>query len=164
MGQALLSRVELLRGRFEAAPAPVRPPWALAEPAFLEACTRCDDCRLACPEGIIQRGRGGYPEIDFRNGECTFCGDCATACETGAIGDSAGGPWHHRAQIGDRCLARQGVVCRLCEDQCAPRALRFRPVLGGAALPEIDDNLCSGCGACVAPCPTEAITMAEPRP
>ena len=80
-----ISRASLLRGRLRGGPPPLRPPWALAEPAFLEACTRCDACRAACPEGILVRGSGGFPLVDFQRGECTFCGRCAAACEDGAL-------------------------------------------------------------------------------
>lgn len=57
-------------------------------------------------------------------------------------------------------MARGNVVCRTCGDACEAAAIRFRPRLGGAALPEVDGEKCTGCGACVAPCPAAAITLA----
>ena len=36
-------------------------------------------------------------------------------------------------------------------------AIRFRPTLGGVSQPELDRAACTGCSACVAPCPTHAI-------
>ena len=68
-------------------------------------------------------------------------------------------PWSIRARIGSACLAVQGVLCRLCEEPCEETAIRFRPALGGYALPEIDGEACSGCGACVSACPAQAIEM-----
>lgn len=150
------------RGFFRGRPRPraeIRPPWALAEAAFVAACTRCDDCRTACPQGIVVVGDGGYPTIDFRRGECTFCGDCASACRSGALRhDAALAAWSVKATIGEACLAARGVECRACGDYCDTRAIRFTPRLGGPALPAIDDSRCTGCGACVAPCPSAAIT------
>lgn len=156
-----ISRASLLRGRLRGGPPPLRPPWALAEPAFLEACTRCDACRAACPEGILVRGSGGFPLVDFQRGECTFCGRCAAACEDGALtrpqGTAAGAPWDAVALVGAGCLARKGIVCRSCEDACEPRAIRF--AVGPPAAPQIDLGACTGCGACVAPCPVDAIEI-----
>ena len=59
----------------------------------------------------------------------------------------------------DTCLQ-----CRACEDFCETRAIRFRPQTGGRALPRIDTGACTGCGACIAPCPAGAITVIETRP
>lgn len=158
-----VSRASLLRGRLRAAPPAVRPPWALSENAFIEACTRCGDCITACPENIIQKGSGGFPEVSFAGGECTFCGDCVKACQPGALANAEDGslPWSLDVAIADTCLGSQGVVCRLCEEQCEAGAIRF-PRLGGAGVPIIDAETCSGCGACIAFCPADAIS-AHPR-
>jgi ferredoxin-type protein NapF len=148
-----------LRGRPGAAQA-IRPPWALAEPAFLAACTRCADCIAACPQGIVIAGEGGYPSVDFQRGECTFCADCVSACRPRALtrtGDSP--PWALLARIGDNCLARRDIECRVCGDWCGAGAIRFAPRLGGSPLPAIDGGRCTGCGACVAPCPSAAIAI-----
>lgn len=157
----LLSRRAFLRaGSGDDTPA-VRPPWALGEPEFVARCTRCGDCLRVCGTGVIVAGHGGFPRLDFTRGECTFCGDCVTACAPAALqrrGDER--PWQHVAAIGDACLAPRGVECRVCGESCDARAIRFRPRLGGVALPELDAAACTGCGACVAPCPTQAITLA----
>ena len=64
------------------------------------------------------------------------------------------------AFITENCLAYGNTVCRSCAEACEPGAIRFRPRLGGAALPEVDAAVCTGCGACVAPCPAKAIGLA----
>ncbi len=151
------------RGFFRGRPRPkaeIRPPWALDETAFIDTCTRCNDCLDACPEHVVVTGDGGFPTIDFRNGECTFCGDCVSACKPGALKRSEEShPWLLKASIGPGCLPAKGVECRICGDFCDARAIRFSPRLGGTPLPEIVAENCTGCGACVAPCPVAAITV-----
>ena len=71
-------------------------------------------------------------------------------------------PW--KAAVSEACLAQSGVQCRACEDFCEPRALRFRLALGGRATPQIDLETCTGCGACVEPCPSGAISLFQPPP
>ena len=67
----------------------------------------------------------------------------------------------HIVAISDECLARAGVFCMSCRDACAEQAIRFRPRVGGPFLPEVIESACSGCGACIAICPTNAITLAD---
>lgn len=69
-------------------------------------------------------------------------------------------PWTIRASIGEHCLALQRVECRICGDQCTVGAIKFQPRVGGVAQPVVDNARCTGCGACVAPCPTRAIGVA----
>lgn len=154
-----VSRRGFLRGRSTLPPA-LRPPWAGSEADFAERCTRCGDCLPACPQAILAVGSGGYPTVDFRRGECTFCGACAEACRPAALLRRPDvPPWRLKAQIAPTCLPRQGVECRICGDFCDARAIRFPPRVGGAALAELDPDRCTGCGACVAPCPVGAISV-----
>jgi ferredoxin-type protein NapF len=156
----MITRRQFLRGDLSGRKAPLRPPWALAEPDFLAACTRCGACVPACPTGILAQVRG-YPEIDFSRGECTFCGKCRDACAPRALRQKTGTPpWRLRAAVANDCLAYRDVVCRGCGDACGEAAIRFSPRLGGAARPEILAERCTGCGACVSACPAGAVTMA----
>lgn len=155
------SRRNFLRGKLSTGTAPLRPPWSLPPERFPESCTRCGDCARACPTRIIEQGDGGYPVVNFRINECTFCGACADTCQTGALRRAPGQiPWAVRASIGEACLAGKQVECRICGEACEPRAIRFRPRPGGIAMPELDGDQCTGCGACVAPCPASAILVA----
>lgn len=158
---ASTSRRNFLRGKFSTRKGSLRPPWALAEDDFLAACTRCGECVRACPTHIVVDRDAGYPAIDFGEGECTFCADCVTSCAPGALKRDPGqAPWTIVAAINDDCLARQRVECRVCGELCAAGAIRFPPQAGGIALPLLDPARCTGCGACVAPCPTRAIALA----
>ncbi|WP_305075013.1 ferredoxin-type protein NapF [Propionivibrio sp.] len=139
--------------------APFRPPWSMPEAVFVDACTRCDDCVSACPTGLLKRGDGGFPVADFTAAACTFCGECSDACATSAISrELAAAPWSFSIHIADGCLAHQRVECRVCGELCETKVIRFRPTLGGVSCPEVDHAACTGCGACLAPCPVGAIT------
>lgn len=157
-----MTRGQFLRGDLAGRRSTVRPPWSIAEAAFVERCTRCDRCLEACEIGLLVAGRGGYPELRFEAGGCTFCGACARACQTGAIAAPGGQPpWWLRAVIGEACLARQGVVCRSCGDFCDAHAIRFNLRSKGVAIPLVDVDLCTGCGACVTPCPSGAVGISR---
>lgn len=154
------ARRGFLRGRFRQFAHVPRPPWAVAEAEFQTHCTRCDECIDACPTGILRLGDGGYPTVDFSHGECTFCGECALTCAPRAIdrADTAQ-PWQLKANIESACVATKGVECRVCGEICEARAIRFRPTSGGISAPTLDQDTCTGCGACVAPCPVSAIAV-----
>nr|WP_083483069.1 ferredoxin-type protein NapF [Thauera sp. 63] len=158
------SRRGFLRGRVRAAAPAPRPPWAREERDFISSCTRCDACIDACPTAILVRADGGFPAVDFSRGECTFCGDCVTHCAPRALLRPAEGdaPWSFKASIGQACLAAAGVECRVCGETCPAGAIRFRPRIGGVALPQLEAEACTGCGACFAPCPTRAIVVQAP--
>ncbi|MCW8825874.1 MAG: ferredoxin-type protein NapF, partial [Gammaproteobacteria bacterium] len=131
------------------------------ENLFVEQCSRCDDCIKACPTHILERGRGGFPLVNFSKGECEFCGDCLNACKQSAFVTDweSRSPWQVKASATESCITYKGVVCRTCGEMCDARAIQFSPRVGGVSTPEFDDELCSGCGACVAPCPNNSIKM-----
>lgn len=157
-----VSRKQFLRGDWSGKQSFVRPPWLINEAEFIENCTRCDECIQACPEQIIIRGQGGFPELDFSRGECSFCADCTAHCPEKLFrtsGHEADTAWSIVAVITDSCLTLNGVVCRTCAEQCEERAIRFQPMVGGVFQPQLDTSLCTGCGACFQPCPVKAIAM-----
>lgn len=147
----------LLRGR-RPTPAAMRPPWALAEPEFLESCTRCGDCVRACPQRVLGLGDGGFPVLLARAGECTFCRACVDACAPAALRADRDRAWNWVVEVDARCLTHSGIVCQSCRDACAPRAIRFQPSRA-VAQPQIDGDRCNACGACVAVCPAAAIAF-----
>lgn len=66
-----------------------RPPGALPDAAdFQRACTRCGDCVIACPYGVIfTLGGASGPLIDPNSVACQLCPDmpCISACDEGAL-------------------------------------------------------------------------------
>jgi Pyruvate/2-oxoacid:ferredoxin oxidoreductase delta subunit len=63
------------------------------------------------------------------------------------------------ARIGETCLALAGIACMVCRDVCPEQAISLNLHRGGVFLPQLDAETCTGCGACVAPCPGAAIVM-----
>lgn len=137
------------------------PPWTQAR-RLADACTQCDACITACPEAILVRDAHGFPRVDFNRGECSFCAACATACAENVFFALSMPPWKIRASADETCLARAGVVCQSCKDACGAGAIRFLLAAGRVATPAFDLERCTGCGACVSPCPVKAITIGEP--
>lgn len=169
MAESHLSRRRFLRGEFLSSLQSknqqiqgmnrIRLPWAVESSLFTQGCTRCGDCITACETQILIRGDGGYPEIRFAQGECTFCQACVQICQQPIFRPFDETPWEHKVSITERCLAYGQVECRSCEDVCETRAIRFQRQLGKVAQPLLNLADCSGCGACIAVCPRDAINI-----
>ncbi|MCY9824621.1 MULTISPECIES: ferredoxin-type protein NapF [Vibrio] len=139
----------------------IRLPWIHNLESFVDDCTRCGKCIESCETKIIIVGDGGFPTVDFSIDECTFCYQCADVCPEPIFKPKQGEPWQAKARISDKCLAQQNVECRSCGDMCEPMAIQFQLRAGSVALPKIELDECSGCGACVAVCPTSAILVSN---
>jgi ferredoxin len=138
----------------------LRPPSALPEAEFLEACNRCSTCAAACPHDAIlplgpAYGAGdGTPAILPGDEPCHLCDDlpCATVCPSGALRlvPLAQVNMGTARLLDERCRAVRGRICVACVESCP---------LGEAAIvwdgdrPRILADGCVGCGICVAACP-----------
>lgn len=142
---------------------PLRPPGALPEAEFLRRCIRCNRCVQLCPDRsiVVARTRWdagrGTPIIEARDAPCYLCMKCPPACPTGALDRSVTEPSHVRmgtAYINrERCLAYNGVICRACFDECP--FFRAGITLREERYPEVDRDVCVGCGICEHVCPAE---------
>lgn len=159
--------VDKERGSRRWATIPVlRPPGAIEERAFLNECTRCDECIKACPhDSIIHaplrfREAAGTPMIDPVNQPCWLCEDrpCIEACEPGVL-THAIETLMGTARINEEtCLAHNNTMCTVCSERC--------PVEGAIALdergrPTVVEKSCTGCGVCqyVCPAPENAVLI-----
>ena len=153
-----MSRRALFKGRVRHE-APLRPPWAI-ESSFTDLCTRCGECLEACETQILVAGDGGFPEVDFSLGECTFCRACADVCPAPVFGTDKHFPaWNYIATIAESCLSAEGVYCKNCGEMCETGAIRFTFNAHRVPEPQVDSDLCNGCGACVQWCPVQAVKV-----
>lgn len=148
----------------------IRPPGAISERQFLQACTRCEKCVHACPKDAIQRAPKkmgflimGSPYIDPAKIPCVMCDDlpCISACPDGALVPP---PNNDRLEVKmgyaildkNKCQAYGDVFCQQCVIDC--------PIPGAIIQkddkPIIQKNTCTGCGVCVLSCSTVNIPVA----
>ncbi|MFO0773031.1 MAG: 4Fe-4S binding protein [Nitrospiraceae bacterium] len=127
----------------------LRPPGAVEEAAFLERCTRCDDCVAACPHGSIVRSEADASPVIFADEmPCYLCHDlpCIAACGTDALVmvESPQLVRMGQAVVSDRfCTASHG--CHACVSKCPVEALHMD--FGDMKL-RVDAATCVGCGVC----------------
>ncbi|NLS11336.1 ferredoxin-type protein NapF [Vibrio sp. SM6] len=134
-------------------------PW-LRDPAqFLDECDRCGACVKVCENHIITLGSGGFPTVDFTQGECSFCYQCVKACPKPLFYSQQHTPWQAEITLTSNCLALRNVECRGCSDNCEYQAITFQLGIGRVAQPQVHNERCVGCGACIAPCPTQALSL-----
>lgn len=147
---------------------PLRPPGAVGEDRFNGLCARCGNCLRACPANIIRPALGAAglagvltPVLDFQGDYChESCVACTQVCPTGAIRRTALAS-KPDLTIGtarvrrDWCIAwEHGEYCMVCDEFCPYKAVRAVQH-GGVNCPEVDPNLCRGCGACQCQCPAD---------
>lgn len=165
-----IERVNTALDRITKRPPLLRPPGAISERQFLQACTRCSDCINACPKDAIQKvpKRMGFlimdtPYIDPAKVPCVMCNDlpCIAACEEGALLPVPGGPADVKMGYAildkKKCQAYGGSFCQQCLIDCPiPGAItqdrEMRPI--------IHKDVCTGCGVCVRSCGTVNIPVA----
>jgi ferredoxin-type protein NapF len=158
-----ISRAGFLRGdwtgRHQATPLP----WSISAPHFFDKCIACDDCINACPQSIIEKGRGGYPQLNFLENSCTFCGECAQVCEHGAFNLPATTmePALLHAEVRENCLAYKNIMCSTCGEACEADAIGFQPAVRRVPQPVVDTTACTGCGECFRYCPVQAIRISR---
>ncbi len=145
----------------------LRPPGARPEAEFLAACIRCGQCVIACPhDSLLMAGGGlavdsGTPYLETRTVPCYLCRDqeqlrCIDVCPATAL---EAVPAIAAIRIGvavideQRCLAYNGVTCRVCWRACPlpDEAIGFNQLL----QPVVDAEHCIGCGLCDYACLTE---------
>ena len=155
---------------------PLRPPGALAEPSFLEACYRCGSCADHCPANAISLLQSsdpvlkGTPAIDPTRRACVMCDDltCMKVCPSGALrllpreGIRIGlAVWNAAACLRQTEPPHSGsgagdVECRVCVDDCPLGEAAIR--MAGDRIQVIDPRAtgagCTGCGVCQERCPT----------
>jgi len=145
----------------EKTPLLVRPPYGKDESTFQSKCPSCESkaCVASCDEKIIVILDDGTPTLDFSKNGCTFCDECANVCEADVLSLENSETTEKlnamfRINI-EGCVAHHGVICNSCKEPCIDDAILFN----GMFNPIIDEDRCTGCGFCMARCPTQAISF-----
>ena len=138
----------------------LRPPGALPERQFTDACSRCGDCVRVCPAQCIKidttgaRGNGA-PYIDLDTMPCVVCEglQCMHVCPTGALApiplasiDMGTAVWNEST-----CVRSHDEDCTICVDRCPVGSVAIE--LNGNAI-DVHPHGCIGCGVCQFYCPT----------
>jgi ferredoxin-type protein NapF len=142
---------------------PITPPGSTGLKAFTERCTGCQLCVSTCPNLVLSsfdRGEGMLqPVLSFEHGFCRVnCVNCSTVCPTGAIRpitvEEKSVTQIGRAYINyDACIvSKDNVVCTSCFRHCPPKAITLVGD-GEIKTPVVDNERCTGCGACEYLCP-----------
>ena len=146
---------------------PVTPPGSLSITHFKNKCTACHLCVTRCPSHVLRPAgfENGFsyllkPYMSFYNSFCNYaCTICGDVCPTGAIQ-----PFTEEGkktiQIGiarlylNRCIVNtEETDCGACSEHCPTQAVHMVPYKGTLTIPQIEPDLCVGCGGCESICP-----------
>ncbi|MDI6775088.1 MAG: 4Fe-4S binding protein [Verrucomicrobiota bacterium] len=161
-----------LAGRRAIPRLPIRPPGAVEEGRFAGLCARCGNCIAVCPEKIIraagvETGIAGLlsATVTIGPGYCReTCNACALVCPTTALRRMPLAEKRNLA-IGTafvtrkNCLAwNEGKCCMVCDEFCPYHAIKAIE-RNAVNCPEVDPEICRGCGACQINCPAQPIAI-----
>jgi ferredoxin len=148
---------------------PVTPPGALGQARYNSLCTACHLCVSACPTQVLQPtyflyGINGFlqPRMDYITNFCNFeCTLCSEVCPTGAL-VPVSNEEKKRLQLGksyfvkENCIVyTKDTICGACSEHCPTKAVKMVPYKEKLNIPEVNNNICVGCGACEYACPTD---------
>jgi ferredoxin len=164
----------------------VMPPGSIKFKHFTSHCTACLLCVSNCPGGVLrpaatEYGKRGFmqPLLDFDQGMCEYdCTVCSDVCPNGALVPLSMDK-KHTLQIGIAHFKRHNCIVRIdhthcgaCAEHCPTGAVHMVPwgrgrgrgrhsKHAGLTIPQVEPELCIGCGACEHVCPAtpKAITV-----
>ncbi len=147
------------------------PPGSSGIEKFNEKCTACSLCITRCPSSVLQPAVLQYgvygimqPFLDFNTGYCNYdCTICSEVCPTGAI-RKINVAEKHLTQTGksifikENCITyTNGTACGACSEHCPTKAVDMIPFRDDLVIPEVNQKICIGCGACEYVCPVRPL-------
>jgi ferredoxin len=147
---------------------PVCPPGAGSIQDFNTWCTACSLCINVCPNGVLQPSLKQYgiagimqPVMNYHKSFCTYnCTACTEVCPTYALRPLALEA-KKLTQLGksvfikDNCIVKtEKTACGACSESCPTKAVYMIPYEGTLLIPEVNNDICIGCGHCEFACPT----------
>ena len=146
---------------------PISPPGSQSHKNLLKKCTSCHLCISKCPSKVLKPAFTEYglagvmqPIMSFENGYCNYnCTICSEVCPNGAL-TSLTKQQKHKTQVGkvqfnhDICfVVKNEYNCGACAEHCPTQAVKMVPYKNGLTIPQINTDLCIGCGGCEYICP-----------
>lgn len=150
---------------------PISPPGSKSIKNLLSKCTACHLCVAQCPTQVLkpafmEYGLAGMMmpvmnyNADFCNFECTLCSEI---CPNGAI-QPLSVEEKKQTQIGKVFFVKQLCVvytdetsCGACSEHCPTKAVDMVPYKGVLTIPQINQDICIGCGGCEYICPVRPL-------
>jgi ferredoxin-type protein NapF len=149
----------------------IRPPGSINFDEFNLLCIRCGSCIKSCPTNILERNTDFglsmlTPVVRFHNGYCLeSCNNCSRVCPTGSI-TSFSIKSKKDLKMGrcllnlKDCLLIHGKECGKCRTACSYHAINLVHTTDHLnSIPELNDTLCVGCGACLVICPVDCFKI-----
>ncbi|MDR1557303.1 MAG: 4Fe-4S binding protein [Tannerellaceae bacterium] len=148
-------------------PAPVTPPGSVNLERFKDKCTACHLCVVRCPTQVLRPAgfQFGFdyllrPYCAFKSSYCNYeCTVCGEVCPVHAI-QGLTKEEKRTTQVGiatfhiHRCIVyTEGTDCGACSEHCPTQAVHMIPYEGTLTIPQVEPELCIGCGGCESICP-----------
>lgn len=146
---------------------PISPPGSQSIEHFNKKCTSCYLCISKCSQKVLKPAFKEYgikgimqPVMKFDKGFCNFdCTICSEVCPNAAILPLTK-EQKHLTQVGkvvfllENCIVHtDGTSCGACSEHCPTQAVTMKTYKNGLTIPQINQDLCVGCGGCEYICP-----------
>ena len=143
------------------------PPGAISLERFKDVCTGCQICVTQCPSHVLRPTGLEYgfdymlkPRVAYIDSYCNYeCTVCSEVCPTHAIKPLTKEE-KATTQVGiatffiNRCIVKtEGTDCGACSEHCPTQAVHMVPYEGTLTIPQVNPDLCIGCGGCESICP-----------
>ncbi|MDR1223734.1 MAG: 4Fe-4S dicluster domain-containing protein [Tannerella sp.] len=173
-GAALAGSVPLTalaNEKFRESAAPVTPPGSLSIERFKNLCTGCHLCVVQCPTQVLHPAGLKYglgymlkPYMSYESSYCNYsCTVCSEVCPTDAI-KPVTVEEKKVTQIGIAHFYKEICVvytdendCGACSEHCPLQAVHMVPYKGTLTIPQVEAELCVGCGGCESICPVRPV-------